>query len=154
MPTAGSHDLDVRLDAAAAVCARQGAQLTELRRQVLALIFEAERPATAYELLDRLRSTRQNAAPPTIYRALDFLVDQKLVHKIERLNAFIACAEGDHAHAHPVQFLICRTCGTVAELDDPAVTRALSVAAEARGFQPGRAVVELDGTCASCFEAA
>ncbi len=141
--------IEAQLDAAARACARQGAQLTELRRSVLALILAAEGPSTAYQLLDRLKGTRKGAVPPTIYRALDFLMEQRLVHKIECLNAFIACTMADHDH-HAVQFLICRSCGTVAEIDDHAVARALEYAAERAGFHPGHAMVELDGTCAAC----
>lgn len=138
------------LDDAASLCIQNGAQLTPLRRAVLALILDANRPATAYQLLDRLKQTRPGAAPPTIYRALDFLVDQKLVHRIERLNAFIPCTGPTHAHTHAAQFLICTTCGTVAEIEDTHVSHALDQAAAAQGFHPAHATVELNGTCAAC----
>jgi Fur family zinc uptake transcriptional regulator len=144
-----------RLDQAAAVCADHGAQLTVLRRSVLTLVLEADGPLTAYQLLDQLKQTRKNAAPPTIYRALDFLREVGLIHKVERLNAFIPCVEADHNHHgehHAVQFLICKQCGTVAEIEDDAVATALAQAASRQGFQPGNAVVELDGTCAACAE--
>ena len=151
-----AHDrptVEARLDAAALACARQGAQLTALRRLVLALILEAEAPPTAYQLLDRLKETRRQAAPPTIYRALDFLLQQRLIHKVERLNAFIPCA-GSDPHDHAAQFLICRRCGTVAEIEDGAIAHAVERAAERAGFHPSRAVVEIDGTCAACAHAA
>lgn len=141
--------IEARLDAAAQDCARHGMQLTPLRRQVLALVIDFDGPATAYQLLDRLKQTRKGAAPPTVYRALDFLLEQGLIHKLTRLNAFIPCAESGHHH-HAVQFLICRNCGLVSEIEDQAVTRALTHAAEREGFHPGYAVVELDGTCAAC----
>ena len=141
--------IDAQLLAAAAVCAQHGAHLTALRRHVLGLILEAETPLTAYQLLDRLKETRKGAAPPTIYRELDFLIEQRLIHKVERLNAFVPCTEAGHDD-HKVQFLICRSCGTVAEIDDDAITRALEHAAGRAGFHPGKAVVELDGTCAAC----
>jgi Fur family transcriptional regulator, zinc uptake regulator len=144
--------IGVRLDTAAAACAARGARLTALRRQVLGLIFEAEGPLTAYQLLDRLKETRERAVPPTVYRALDFLMEQRLVHKLERLNAFIPCAEG--GHDHPAQFLICRQCGTVAEIEDRAAAQALEHAAERQGFHPGTTVVEIEGTCAACFHPA
>lgn len=145
-----NHDaVEAQLEAAAGICGRNGAQLTELRRAVLALILEAEGPQTAYQLLDRLKETRKGAVPPTIYRALEFLAGQRLIHKIERLNAFIPCIEAGHHH-HAVQFLICRRCGTVAEIEDHAVSEALEHAAERRGFHPGIAMVEIDGTCAAC----
>jgi len=141
--------IETQLEEAAEACSQQGAQLTELRRSVLALILEAGSPSTAYQLLDRLKETRKGAVPPTIYRALDFLMEQRLIHKVERLNAFIPCTEAGHHH-HAVQFLICRKCGTVAEIEDRAVSEALEHAAEREGFHPGHAMVELDGTCAAC----
>ncbi|MBV8093619.1 MAG: transcriptional repressor [Acetobacteraceae bacterium] len=149
MPSKPPRLLKERLDAAAEACSRKGAQLTELRRSVLRLVLEAGGPLTAYQLLDRLKQTRQSALPPTIYRALDFLMQQGLVHKIERLNAFIPCAEAGF-HQHAVQFLICRKCGAVAEIGDRGVSRALRHAAERQGFHAGYAVVEVEGTCAAC----
>ena len=149
MNTKKRRYIERRLDEAAVACAKQGAQFTELRRSVLNLILESDGPMTAYQLLDRLKETRKSAVPPTIYRALDFLIEQGLIHKIERLNAFISCTEGNHDH-HAVQFLICGRCGTVAEIEDHAISKALERAAERQGFRPKNAVVELDGTCADC----
>ncbi len=148
------HAIENALDAALVACARKGLQLTDLRRQLLSLILEADGPSTAYQLLARLKESRANATPPTVYRVLDFLMQQELIHKVERLNAFIPCTEADHHHDHPVQFLICRQCGSVAEIEDHAVSQALEHAAELKGFHPGNAVVELDGTCAACFQPA
>jgi Fur family transcriptional regulator, zinc uptake regulator len=142
--------IEMQLESAAQACHRRGAQLTKLRRSVLALILEADGPTTAYQLLDRLRATHKAAVPPTIYRALDFLMDQRLVHKVERLNAFVACADSERPH--PVQFLICRQCGTVAEMEDDAAERALERAANREGFHLANAVVEIEGTCATCFQ--
>ena len=82
------------LDRAEAICKRRGANLTELRRHVLGLVLDAASPTGAYELLDRLRQTRRGAAPPTIYRALDFLLEQGLIHRVERLSAFVGCVAG------------------------------------------------------------
>ncbi len=152
MNAKGRRAIAVQLDRAAEACARQSAQFTELRRRVLSLILEAEAPLTAYQLLDRLRETRKGAVPPTVYRALDFLMEQGLIHKIERLNAFIPCVES--GHRHPVQFLICRQCGTVAEIEDHAAAQALEHAAEREGFHAHNTVVEIEGTCAACFDAA
>ena len=141
--------IETRLDRAAAVAARRGARLTELRRQVLGLILQADGPVTAYQLLDRLKETRKGAVPPTIYRALDFLLGERLIHKVERLNAFIACIEG--GRSHPAQFLICGACGAVTEIEDRAAARALEEAAEQQGFHARNAVVEIEGICAACF---
>jgi Fur family zinc uptake transcriptional regulator len=147
----GQHAIEAQLEAAASSCAKSGNQLTALRRHVLALVLSAQGPLTAYQLLDRLKESR-NAVPATIYRALDFLMAQHLIHKVERLNAFIPCTDTAHAD-HAVQFLICRKCGTVDEMEDHATSRALARAAERKGFRPGNAVIELDGTCAACTEA-
>lgn len=141
-----------QLDRAAAACTRNGAQLTELRRRVLGLVLEADGPITAYQLLDRLRKIHKGAVPPTVYRALEFLLEQGLVHRLERLNAFIPCAETGHRHV--AQFLICRECGSVAEIEDQAATRALAHAAERKGFRAYDTVVEIEGTCAACSRAA
>jgi Fur family zinc uptake transcriptional regulator len=147
------RDVETQLEAAADACHRNGAQFTELRRAVLGLILDAEGPSTAYQLLDRLKKIRKGAVPPTVYRALDFLMEQGLIHRIERLNAFIPCTQGDHSH-HAVQFLICRNCGAVAEIEDPAISGALERAAARAGFQPRMATVEVDGLCAACAAAA
>lgn len=160
------------LGRAEAVCAQRGAQLTALRRQVLGLILSSDVPLGAYALLDRLRTMRRGAAPPTVYRALDFLLENNLVHRIERLNAYIGCAlephgaghahagsaeacAGEHeqecnGHVHAAQFLICRSCGTAIEMDDATLAHALNKAAKARGFSIASASVEAEGTCAKC----
>jgi Fur family zinc uptake transcriptional regulator len=146
---------EAALREAEATCLRRGATLTPLRRQVLELVLDAEAPVGAYALLDRLKASRPGAAPPTVYRALDFLLEQGLIHKLERLNAFIGCADAGHGHAHdhhhPHQFLICRKCGATAEITDHAVTHAIEAAARGAGFALAQATVEIEGTCARCL---
>jgi len=146
------------LTRAEALCAARGAKLTALRRDVLGLILDAETPAGAYDLLDRLRRTRGGAAPPTVYRALDFLCAQGLVHRVERLAAFVGCvadtAPEPHPHDHPAQFLICRDCGRAIELDDPDLAHALAEAARRRGFSIHTSTIEAEGRCAACAAAA
>lgn len=155
--SSSSPSRDEQLRDAEAACLRRGANLTPLRRQVLELILDAEAPVGAYALLDRLKAARPGAAPPTVYRALDFLLEQGLIHKVERLNAFIGCAEHGHGHAHdhdhPHQFLICRRCGTTVEIADDAVTRAIAGAAARVGFTAAQATVEVEGMCARCAAA-
>jgi Fur family zinc uptake transcriptional regulator len=142
------------LQEAEKACLRRGAQLTPLRRQVLALVLDAEAPVGAYALLDRLKASRPGAAPPTVYRALDFLLEHGLIHKVERLNAYIGCADAGHGHGHehdhPHQFLICRRCGATAEIADHAVAHAIEAAARRAGFAIAEATVEIEGTCARC----
>jgi Fur family zinc uptake transcriptional regulator len=136
------------LHRAGEICAARGARLTDLRRQVLGLILDADGPTGAYDLLDGLRGSRGGAAPPTVYRALDFLQEQGLVHKLERLSAFVGCVA--HEQEHAAQFLICRTCGRVTELEDHELAHALADAAERLGFTVGKATIEAEGQCAVC----
>jgi Fur family transcriptional regulator, zinc uptake regulator len=137
------------LQRATDMCDSRGVRLTELRRQVLGLILDRDAPTGAYELLDQLRSTRDSAAPPTVYRALDFLLEQGLIHKLERLSAYVGCiADDDHDHA--AQFLICRSCGKVTEIEDHDLSHALNDAAKRLGFTVGKATIEAEGQCASC----
>lgn len=140
------------LQEAERACARRGAQLTPLRRQVLALVLEAEAPVGAYALLDRLKASRPGAAPPTVYRALDFLLEHGLIHRVERLNAYVGCSDAVHGHDHdhPHQFLICRRCGATAEIADAGVAAALDAAAQRAGFTATTATVEVEGICARC----
>jgi len=133
---------------AEALCRERGVRLTPQRRTVLELVCEAERPMSAYDILDLMRATISNPAPPTVYRALDFLLEQGLVHKLESIHAFIGCSNPDHPHSG--QLLICADCGDVNELEDPAIARSLRLAESASGFAPKRRVVELIGTCARC----
>lgn len=136
------------LDRAEALCRQRGARLTSQRRQVLGIVCGAQKPLGAYEILDALRTLLPGAAPPTVYRALEFLVGQGLVHRLETLHAFVGCARPNEPHAG--QFLICRTCGAVRELEDPAVSRSVQAAAAATGFRPEHPVVEISGRCARC----
>jgi Fur family zinc uptake transcriptional regulator len=146
-----SHDtVEERLERAARKCAQSGAKLTEIRRKVLTLILGSDEPVGAYLLLDRLKSGKANATPNTVYRALEFLREQGLVHKLERLNAFVGCVEGgEHAH-DAAQFLICVECGAVTELEDHGISHSVAAAAAAAGFKPRHATVEVDGLCAAC----
>ena len=138
---------EILLDHAGRICESKGARLTDLRREVLGLILDSDAPTGAYDLLDRLRATRHGAAPPTVYRALEFLLEHGLVHKLESLSSYVGCvSDADHA----AQFLICRTCGQVTELDDHELAHALEDAAKRLGFTVGKATIEAEGRCASC----
>lgn len=137
-------------------CARRGVRLTPLRRRVMELLIEQARPVKAYELLDLIRGERDGAAPPTVYRALDFLLEQGFVHKLESINAFIGCdhVHGDHddERSHQPPFLICDNCATTVELADASVTDALLRAARRLGFTPQAQTLEIHGLCARCSE--
>ncbi|MCP1673747.1 Fur family zinc uptake transcriptional regulator [Natronocella acetinitrilica] len=131
-------------------CAVKGVRLTRIRARVLELIWRRHEPVKAYDLLDELRSERRSAAPPTIYRALDFLLGEGLIHRIESLNAYVGC--GDPGHPHLGQFLICQQCNAVAEMSDPDVTSLLQKKAEHLGFSVNWQTIEINGLCPECRE--
>jgi Fur family transcriptional regulator, zinc uptake regulator len=148
------------LDQAERVCENRGAKLTELRQHVLGLVLDAASPTGAYDLLDRLRGSRRNATPATVYRALDFLLEQGLIHRVERLSAFVGCVAGctiEHgdgeAHTHAAQFLICRQCGKVTEMENSDITAVLARAAQDVGFSISTATIEAEGVCSTCRSA-
>ncbi|MFZ5722141.1 MAG: Fur family transcriptional regulator [Pseudomonadota bacterium] len=136
------------LAAAETACNRSGARLTPIRRRVLELIWSSHEPLGAYVLLDRLAGDGRRPAPPTVYRALDFLVQQGLVHRIDSLNAFVGCPHPGESHR--TLFLICRRCHRAQEL--PATTIARTVATEAGelGFEPEKMTLEVVGLCRHC----
>ena len=148
----GGHDhalcVDDAFSAARRICAERDLRFTPLRRRVLEIVWEQHNPIGAYEILDRLRAERGKAAPPTVYRALDFLLECGLVHRIHSLNAFIGCPD-PHA-VHSGQFLICRSCRMVGELDDREIEETIAGRAEALGFSVERQTIELLGLCPSC----
>ena len=138
---------DVLMRAYAFVAAR-GLRLTPVRRRVLEILLEAHRALGAYDVLNRLAAEGFGNQPPVVYRALDFLVEHGLAHRIQRLNAFAACMHPGTVHA-PV-FLICRTCHVVAEAEGATVGIALQAAAGAAGFAIERSTVEALGLCPAC----
>ena len=137
------------LERAEALCHERGVRLTEQRKTVLQLLCVSNKSLSAYELLEHMRGVVKNPAPPTVYRALNFLLEQRLVHKLESLHAYVGCAHPGHPHAS--QFLICDDCGEVAEVEDPSVAKSLKAAGKAIGFRTKRPVVELLGICAQCL---
>jgi len=150
--TAHDHDTCIAsgLAAAEARCMSGGLQLTPARRRVLEILLREHRALGAYDILDILRKSGTNAQPPTAYRALDFLVENGLAHRIEKLNAFIACSAPDTLHSPA--FLICRKCDAVAEEPAPSVSSALQQSAENTGFEIEAAVLEAEGVCPKCRE--
>ena len=130
------------------ICAARGVRLTDIRRQVFELVWQSHNPVGAYDVLERLSTKTRKAQPPTVYRALEFLLAQGLIHRIESLNAYIGCAVPDMDHAG--QFLICRDCGMAAELVDSRIDAAIGKGAQAVGFSIEHPTVELEGVCARC----
>ena len=154
MPTIGfaHHDharcVRTTLDKAEAHCAATGLRLTAVRRRALEILLAEHRALGAYDLLEILAAEGLGAQPPVAYRALDFLVKAGFAHKIEALNAYIACTHlgADHAPA----FLICRSCKSVAETDTAPAQGRLGAAARDAGFKIERTVVEAEGLCPDC----
>ena len=137
---------------AEALMVARGLRLTPVRKRVLQILLEAHQAMGAYDVLNRLVAEGFGNQPPVAYRALDFLEEQGLAHRIRRLNAFTACMHPGEAHA-PV-FLICTGCNTVAEAPGAAVDAALTLAAQGMGFRVERVTVEAMGRCPSCEAAA
>lgn len=130
-------------------CQQQGVRLTKLRYQVLELIWQSHKPLGAYALIGMLSKRNQKVvAPPTVYRALDFLLEQGLIHRIATLNAYIGCdALTPHCQRH---FLICQHCHTTVELNDPELETAIQGAARASGFAIREESLEVAGLCPNC----
>lgn len=147
-----SHDhrrcVRAALAEAKRICHERKGRLTKQRQRVLELVWNSHKPVGAYTVLEQLRAEGFNGAPPTVYRALDFLLEYGLIHRIESLNAYIGCTHPGAEHAS--QFLICSHCQTVAELDDPKVSRAILSSATRLGFAAADQVIEVRGICAEC----
>jgi Fur family transcriptional regulator, zinc uptake regulator len=150
LPAHHDHDdcISTALGAAERVCREKGLRFTGLRRLVLELVWTSHRPVGAYEILDRLNRQGKKAAPPTVYRALDFLIEAHLVHRLDSLNAFVGCPDPGKSHAG--QFLICRQCRSVAELDDDDISLLVGQKAAGHGFTAVRQMVEIEGLCRDC----
>lgn len=133
------------LAAADAACAQRSVQLTPIRRRVLEILLENHAAMGAYDVLARLDAEGLGSKPPVAYRALTFLIEQGFVHRIERLNAFIACAHP--GAAHDPAFMICRGCGNVAEAQ---ADTAMDKTAAESGFRVEQTVIEAEGLCPAC----
>jgi Fur family transcriptional regulator, zinc uptake regulator len=137
---------------AKAACEERGARLTPIRREVLEALYATHRPLGAYELIDRLSAgERKTLAPITVYRALDFLMEQGFVHRLASCNAFVACPH-DHAPHDLVAFLICESCGGVDEMSSRPLSEALAGMLKAERFKARSQVLEISGVCGHCAE--
>lgn len=129
----------------------KGVRLTPVRKRALEILLESHRAMGAYEVLQRLSDEGFGNQPPVAYRALDFLVENGLAHRVQRLNAYAACLSPEREHS-PV-FLICRSCEKVAEADAPELRQSLRDLGDSSGFQIERTTVEVLGLCAVCAAA-
>ncbi len=131
-------------------CAREGLRLTPLRRRVLELIWRSHRPSGAYELLEQLTAEGRRPSPPTVYRALEFLLRHSLVHRVSSRNAFVGCS--CPGHRHMAQIFLCDHCGVAVEQTDPALNRRIRHTARDMQFRLRGQTVELSGLCVRCQE--
>lgn len=144
-----AHCATSALARADALCDERGVRLTQIRRRVLEIIWSGHRPLGAYDILATLaQESGGKPQPPTVYRALEFLQEQGLVHRVESLNAFVGCPLPDEKHRG--QILLCRACGEAAELVEEQGLKALQRSAEAMGFKVESFTVELSGLCPTC----
>lgn len=135
-----------------AVCRERGLPFTAPRRSVLEILLKQDRPIGAYDVLRHMqRSVGRRIAPPTVYRALDFLAEQGFVSKIESKGLFVPCMHADHPHA--CVFFICETCGSTIEVENRYLEELFAADASALGFRVNKPIVELQGTCSKCCAA-
>lgn len=130
------------------LCKERGARFTPIRRRVLELLLEKTGGASAYDLLDGLKTTDASAKPPTVYRALDFLLEQHFIHRVESQNAFVAC--NDFSDSHPLQLLICDGCNEIQELHSIQVQQAVLEQGRLNDFQIVSQTIEAHGLCHRC----
>jgi len=135
----------------AKACAERGLKLTALRADVLQLIADAKRPVKAYDLLEQISASRATSVPTTVYRALDFLLENGFIHKLASINAFMACHHPSVPHTVP--FLICDRCHTAIEMEYERIGNLLDQKARTLGFSPRAQTLEVHGTCKNCSNA-
>ncbi len=131
------------------ICEIRGVRFTSQRKRVLELVSTSKRALSAYELLEQLQKSEPQAKPPTIYRALDFLMQQGFIHKVESNNSFVPCCLCDQ-DKHFSQLLICEKCGSVTEKQDDNLTALLTGNADKHGFSVTHHVIETHGICQDC----
>ncbi|EAR62616.1 Fur family transcriptional regulator [Neptuniibacter caesariensis] len=140
--------IEQALEGARALCSERNLRFTPIRELVLKTIWQSHKPLGAYELLPALAEAGFNSAPPTVYRALDFLQEQGLVHRIALLNAFIGCPHPNEQHQG--SFLICKACNNAVEIDTDEVGQVINSQASKLGFIPEKQSIEVLGTCPEC----
>lgn len=144
------HNLCIKeaMQNAELICNKKGLRFTKIRKKVLELIWASHKPLGAYDVLNSLRSEGLKAEPPTVYRALGFLIEAELIHRLDSLNAFIGCI--DPSKSHQGQFLICLDCRSVKELGDDDIFKLVQSKASSMGFSAIHQMLEIQGQCKSC----
>lgn len=140
--------INTALEHAVKICKQKNARLTATRKQVLKFIWESHKPIGAYDLLPKLGEAGFNSAPPTVYRALDFLLEMQLIHRINSLNAFIGCSNPEEHHANC--FFICKTCGVAQEINSSPLNDMCLKLEKDLGLQVDEQITEFSGICPEC----
>jgi Fur family zinc uptake transcriptional regulator len=135
------------------LCRERDLQFTRLRRDVLETVAAAHGPLGAYDIAERLSLPGRRVAAVSVYRALDFLTELGLVHRIASRNAFVSCAH-EHGAGEGLVFLICRSCGSIDETTAPEVEAGLHRALDRAGFRPASRILEVEGECGACRDRA
>jgi len=150
--TTHPHDhqlcVDEAIQSATRLCQERGSRLTDLRKQVLQLVWSSHKPIGAYEILKNLQKQGRSGAPPTVYRALDFLLELGVVHRISSMNAYVGCTEPGRPHIS--QFFLCTACGIAAELNNQSVNNSIEITAKEMGFKIQDHTIEVSGLCSAC----
>lgn len=145
-----SHCISSAIGHAQSLCAKRGARFTPVRQRVLELVWRSHQPIGAYELLAMLVKDGFNSAPPTVYRALEFLSEQGLLHKLDSINAYVGCCNPDTPHQG--HFLLCQVCHLAQELENQYINLALKLSADEHGFEIRRHTIEIVGICQGCLD--
>ena len=150
--TVHSHDhqlcVDEAIRSATRLCQERGSRLTDLRKQVLQLVWSSHKPIGAYDILKSLQNQGRSGAPPTVYRALDFLLELGVVHRISSMNAYVGCTEPGLPHIS--QYFLCIACGVAAELNNQSVNDSIEITATEMGFKIQDHTIEVSGLCSAC----
>ncbi len=132
-------------------CSRAHARLTPIREAVLTLIWDSHKPMGAYQIVEQLPLLlNKQVQAPSVYRAIDFLLELGLIHRITSLNAFIGCPFPGSEHSD--LFMICRACGAAAEVGDEGINAMIGETIRKTGFQRESQAIELMGVCPACRE--
>jgi Fur family zinc uptake transcriptional regulator len=143
-----SNCMNTAMKRAETLCNQRNIRFTPIRKKILALILEQHMPIKAYDILAKLSDADHIEKPPTVYRALEFLLENQLIHKIDSINSYIGC---EFAHKqHQSQFLVCDSCNEVMELQEPLLNSALTETSQSKGFVVRQSHVEIHGVCADC----
>jgi Fur family zinc uptake transcriptional regulator len=148
-PHSHDHCVHDALHAAESLCSERGVRLTAIRKRVLELVWASHQPLGAYAILDKLTAEGHKPAPPTVYRALEFLLEQGLIHRIASLNAFLGCVHPTHQHL--ACFFLCQQCGNAEELEDSReLQQEITAHAQRIGFSIRQPILEVTGICKQC----